>query len=296
MKFGFIIPHNWGLEDPQDVLNLAVRAEQLGFDSVWVNHHVLNAGYILDRLGGRPYYDSLTTLTYAAALTRGVRLGTTVLVLPYLNSIVLAKSLATLDVFSGGRLTVGIGVGGLPHEAESLGSDYERRGDYSDESIAIMKALWTMEDPAFSGEFYSFSGVKFSPKPAQKPHPPVLIGGHSNPALRRAARLGEGWHPNGLSPDHLASCIEYMKSHLDKAGRSLSDVIICGRYELDVLDSAPSEQPGPMRGAPDQLLRSIESLEKLGMSEIVLSISTRDASRIARVMEAFAERVMPGAR
>ena len=176
MKFGFIIPYNYGLEDPQSVLDIAVKVEELGFDSVWVNHHVLNAGYILDRLGSRPYYDSLTTLTYAAALTKRVRLGTTVLVMPYLNPIVLAKSLATLDVFSGGRLTVGIGVGALQHESDALNSDYSQRGPFTDESIAIMKELWTKEDPEFNGKFYSFSGVKFSPKPAQRPHPPIFIG------------------------------------------------------------------------------------------------------------------------
>ena len=114
MKFGFIIPHNYGLAEPQDMVDVAIRAEGLGFDSVWVNHHVLHAGYVLERLGSKPYYDALTVLTYVAAMTRKVRLGTSVLVLPYLNPIVLAKSLATLDVMSGGRLEVG-----EPSEVES---------------------------------------------------------------------------------------------------------------------------------------------------------------------------------
>ena len=124
MKFGLTIPNNWGFEDPQDVIKIAIKAEELGYDSIWVNHHVFNAGYIHERLGHKPYYDALTTLTYAAALTRNVRLGTTVLVLPYLNPMVLAKALATLDVLSGGRLTVGVGVGALEHESNALGSDF----------------------------------------------------------------------------------------------------------------------------------------------------------------------------
>ena len=98
MKFGFIIPHNFGLDDPDDVLNIGKRAEELGFDSVWVNHHILNVGYIFDRLGSKPYYDAMTVLTWVAAHTERVRLGTTVLVLPYLNPLVLAKTLATMGL------------------------------------------------------------------------------------------------------------------------------------------------------------------------------------------------------
>lgn len=297
MKFGFIIPHNWGLEDPQDVLRIAPKAEGLGYNSVWVNHHVLNAGYILERLGNKPYYDALTTLTYAAALTRNVRLGTTVLVLPYLNPLVLAKALATLDVFSGGRLTVGVGVGALKHESDSLGSDYHKRGAYADESIAIMKELWTSEDPNFSGRFFSFSGAKFSPKPLQKPHPPILIGGTSDAALRRVARLGGGWHPNRLSPDELAAAIERLKAHLDSAGRSMAEISLAVRYELDVLATEQAEtkapERGPMVGTADQLLRMIEAYEGLGVQEMIFQVSSSDSARINRIMDTFAERVMP---
>ena len=203
MRFGFKIPHNWGLENPQDLIDVATRAEALGFDSVWVSHHVLRTEHILARLGDRPYYDALTVLTYAAAVTKRVRLGTSVLVLPYFNPIVLAKTLATLDVLSSGRLIVGIGVGGQPHEAAALGSDFGRRGAYANESIEIMKALWTQEEPSFKGGFYSFSGVKFSPKPVQRPHPPILVGGQSRAALRRVARYGNGWFPSVASPQTL---------------------------------------------------------------------------------------------
>ena len=151
MRFGFVLPNNWGLEDPRDVMDIAVLAEQMGFDSVWVNHHLLNVGYVLDRLDDRPYYDALTTLTFVASLTKNVRLGTSVLVLPYLNPLVLAKSVATLDVLSGGRLTMGVGVGALRVESDALGADYHRRGAYTDESLAVMKALWTQPSRAIKG-------------------------------------------------------------------------------------------------------------------------------------------------
>ena len=151
MKFGFIIPHNFGLDSPKDVVDVAVSAEQSGFDSVWVNHHVLHAGYVLDRLDDKPYYDALTVLTYVAAKTNLVKLGTTVLVLPYLNPLVLAKTIATLDVMSGGRMIVGVGVGSLPEESAALGSDYAARGKFANESIEIMKELWTNPLPSYSG-------------------------------------------------------------------------------------------------------------------------------------------------
>ena len=293
MRFGFIVPNNWGLDDPQQVVDVAVRAEELGFDSVWVNHHVLHAGYILDRLGDRPYYDSLTVLTYIAARTKSVRLGTSVLVLPYLNPIVLAKSLATLDVMSGGRLIVGVGVGALKHESDALGSDFSRRGAYGSESIAIMKALWTQEDPSFEGEFYSFSGVKFSPKPAQKPHPPVWVGGSSGSALRRVARLGDGWHPVGLSPDELAGPIDALKARLENAGRGLSEIALSVRLELDVREAGLADGSGPMVGTADELVRSVESYRSRGVDEMVFSVSTADVEHVRGVMEAFATQVMP---
>ena len=295
MKFGFVIPNNWGLQNPDDVIDVATKAEQIGFDSIWVNHHVLHAGYVLERLEDRPYYDALTTLTYVAALTKRVRLGTSVLVLPYLNPVVLAKSLATLDVLSGGRLTVGVGVGALSHESEALGADYANRGSYTDESISVMKALWTQQDPVFEGTFYSFSGVKFAPKPLQQPHPPLWIGGQSRAAMRRAARVGDGWHPTGLLPEELAGRVDYLNTQVVAAGRSPSDITISVRLELDVLEGSSAVPLGPMIGPPDHLLRSIEAYAKLGVQEIVTPVSTAAVDHIHRAMEAFATKVMPRA-
>lgn len=121
MKFGFVLPNNWGSDDVGGVIDLAVEAEQLGLDSVWVNHHVLNAGYIHERLGERPYYDALTILSWVGARTERVKLGTSVLVMPYLHPMGVAKALATLDQLSNGRVIAGLGVGSLPDENEQLG-------------------------------------------------------------------------------------------------------------------------------------------------------------------------------
>ncbi len=294
MKFGFIIPHNFGLDDPDDVLNIGKRAEELGFDSVWVNHHILNVGYIFDRLGSKPYYDAITVLTWVAAHTERVRLGTTVLVLPYLNPLLLAKTLATVDVMSKGRLNVGVGVGALKPESDALGSTFETRGRYADESIKIMRELWESEDPEFDGEFFSFSGVKFSPKPIQKPGPPILIGGASRAALRRVATLGDGWHPIRQSIADLKQNIATIHRLAEEAGRDPSEITVTVRTELDVLDSRSDGTESPMIGTADQLLATIEQYEEIGVSELVLSVSTDDVERIQRTQDRFAAQVIHG--
>lgn len=293
MKLGITIPNNWGLQNPQDVLDIAPKAEEQGFHSVWVNHHVFNAGYINERLGHKPYYDALTTLNFAAAMTKTVRLGTTILVLPYLNPMVLAKELATLDVYSGGRLIVGVGVGALKPESDALGSDFSTRGRYADESLAIMKELWTQAEPSFNGRFYQFSGAPFSPKPLQKPHPPLWIGGTSDAALRRVARLGDGWHPNRMSADKMRESLAKLQVQLDEQGRSMDEITLSVRAEMRVLTERSSNADEPLVGAPQQIADAIKGFQDLGVKEVVMQIGSHDAAHINKVMDDFAGKVMP---
>ncbi|HZO41768.1 MAG TPA: LLM class flavin-dependent oxidoreductase, partial [Methylomirabilota bacterium] len=152
MKLGFSLLNNWGFDDPQPLVDLAVQAEELGIDSVWVHDHVFNVGHVFDRIGGRPYYEPLTLLTFVAARTRRVRLGTSVLVLPYHNPVRLAKAAATLDVLSGGRLIMGVGVGLIEKEMRAMGGPYAERGAFTDEAIAVMRTLWAQDDPKFDGK------------------------------------------------------------------------------------------------------------------------------------------------
>ncbi len=293
MKFGYVIPQNWGLPDPQSVIELGVEAERLGYDSVWVNHHILNIGYIRDRLDDRPYYDALTVLTWVAARTDRVRLGTTVLVLPYLNPLVLAKTAATLDSLSGGRVTLGVGVGMLREENDALNSDFATRGAYTDESIEIMRELWTADAPKYSGRFFEFGGFRFAPKPVQSDGIPILIGGASRAAMRRAARLADGWHPMGGSVDRMKSELNRLKDMWQAQGRNPDTVRLVPRYELDVRDTSQDDPNMPLIGTADQLVSHISQLEELGISEIVLTVSSDDLDRIRRIQQSFAERVMP---
>ena len=291
MEFGFIIPHNFGLDSPEDVVDVAVAAETGGFDSVWVNHHVLHAGYVLDRLDDKPYYDALTVLTYVAAKTNSVKLGTTVLVLPYLNPLVLAKTIATLDVMSGGRMIVGVGVGSLPEESEALGSDYATRVRYANESIEVMKELWTNPLPNYNGSYYSFSGVKFSPKPQQQPHPPILVGGQSMPAMRRAVVHGDGWHPIGLSPKKMAERLKVINQLLDQYDRNSKNFRISLRSELNVTDVDDCDN-SPTVGTPDRLIEIISEYEQMGVTEMVFSVSTDDVPYIHSMIEKFSKKIL----
>ena len=149
MKIGYSLSNNQGMEDVQGVVELAIRAEQLGFDSVWASEHVFNVSYVYDRIGTKPYYEPLTVLTYVAAMTTTIGLGTSVLVLPYHNAIRLAKVASTLDVLSKGRVMLGVGVGVIEEELEAMGSPYAERGAISDEILDVMVELWTKDDRAY---------------------------------------------------------------------------------------------------------------------------------------------------
>src|SRR5262245_65046421 len=183
MRLGVSLLNNWGIADVQALVGLAERAEGLGFDSVWTHDHVFNVAHVFQRIGGRPYYEPLTLLSYVAARTTRVRLGTSVLVLPYHNPVRLAKTAATLDVLSGGRLILGVGVGAVENEMEAMGTPFKARGAFTDEAIDVMRVLWREDDPRFTGKYSRFAGMKFSPKPTQNPIP-IVIGGISRAAIR----------------------------------------------------------------------------------------------------------------
>ena len=172
------------------------------------------------------YYEPLAALNFLAGCTQRVRLGTHVLILPYRNPVLTAKILATLDHLSGGRLILGAGVGWMEEEFEALGLDtFAERGAVTDEYIELYKELWTKDEPVFEGKYYQISGSGFQPKPAQKPHPPIWIGGHTGPAIRRAAVHGDGWMPIGLrppailEPEELAGKISRLRRLTAQAGR-----------------------------------------------------------------------------
>ena len=290
MKIGYSLSNNQGMEDIQGVIDLAVGAEELGFDSVWASEHVFNVSYVYDRIGDKPYYEPLTVLTYVAAMTSTIGLGTSVLVLPYHNPIRLAKVAATLDVLSGGRVMLGVGVGVIEEELEAMGSPFAERGAISDEMIAVMKELWTKDDPSFLGKYHSFSGMKFTPKPVQKPHIPIIIGGTSKAAIRRAARSGTVWHPTALSPQALAEGMDYLKEQTVKAGRDPSEISVSISAAIG---NTHNHNRYSLGEDPEEILERSQKYQEMGLERLVVSPNTRDQTQLRPIMEMLAEVVIP---
>jgi probable F420-dependent oxidoreductase len=259
---------------------------------VWVHDHVFNAGHVFRRIGHKPYYEPLTLLSYVAARTERVGLGTSVLVLPYHNAIRLAKIAATLDVLSGGRLILGVGVGAVAPESEAMGSPYTERGAITDEAIAVMKALWTQEDPSFAGKYARFSGMPFSPKPLQRPHIPVLIGGNSRTAIRRAVRLGDGWHPLAVSPERLAQAIRDLHAQAQAAGRAISEIPV----SLSIPLGPSSAQRAALGTEPGEIIRTIQAYADVGVQLLAISGQTDQMTEILPAMDLLAREVLPAFR
>jgi len=297
MKFGVTIPNNWGVEDPQQVLAMGPAAEDLGYDSLWVMDHLFNTGYIRERLDDKPYYHPLATLSYLAATTKRVLLGTSVLVLPYHNPVELAKYTASLDQMSGGRLILGVGVGAMTEEFEALGISMRQRGSLTNECITIMKELWTNHDPSYHSRRWDFSGLRFSPKPLQKPHIPLLIGGSSPGAMRRAATLGDGWHPSGLSPEEFSLGRREIRELAQAAGRDPDSLTMSLRLEVEVHGRPSSDRAaGHTRlygDDPDQMAASIAAYQTAGVDHVVLALNSGDIPALNKLMRSIAREVIP---
>ncbi|HEU5194985.1 MAG TPA: LLM class F420-dependent oxidoreductase [Methylomirabilota bacterium] len=288
MKLGFSLCNNQGISDVQALVALGVRAEALGFDSVWVHDHVFNVGHVRERIGDGPYYEPLALLSYVAARTSRVKLGTSVLVLPYHNPIRLAKTAATLDVLSGGRLILGVGVGAIEGEMEAMGTPFKQRGAFTDEAIAVMRELWTSETPRFDGRFSHFAGMPFSPKPVQRPIP-ITIGGASPAAIRRAARSGDGWQPLGLSPDALATAMGTLREEARACGRDAGAIPVAIAMTL----GAGARGRHALGSKPAEVLDSARAFARVGAESLLVSIVTRDPREAQAALEMVGREVLP---
>lgn len=240
---------------------MALLAEELGYDSVWVGDHVVvPREYELDEehaqsgdLGKQNKADPLISLTYVAGATKRIRLGTSILVAPIRNPLLLAKMVATLDVLSGGRFVLGLGVGWLESEMAAMAAPpFAKRGRVTDEWIRIMRACWTEDAPAYDGDYYRFDPLYFNPKPARPT--PILIGGQSAPALRRAGRLGDGWTGSRVTPDQAERSIAQIRDHARQAGRDDAELTFAVGVEIDLLEPGESASTSGLIGSPDRAL------------------------------------------
>ena len=310
VTFGCSLPSRGPMAGPEALRSLAQRAEDLAFDSVWVSDHIILPRqvesfypYSPDGIAtfrpDQPYFDAISTLNFLAGCTQNLRLGTHVLILPYRNPVLTAKMLATLDVLSGGRVTLGVGVGWMEEEFLALGLDtFAQRGAVSNEYIRLFKELWTKEQPEFQGEYYRLSGAGFLPKPVQQPHPPIWIGGHTGPAIRRAAELGDGWMPIGLrppatlEPEELAGKIARLRTLTRRAGRPEDAVAVC--FSTDVVFGAtPAPSRRMMSGRPEQIAADLRQYQDLGVGNFIFSFPADSVEGQREAMEQFSREVMP---
>jgi probable F420-dependent oxidoreductase len=286
------------------VLQVATRADALGFDSVWVGDHVIIPQHIASLYpysptGTPPFkpdeavLEPLTLLSYLAGCTSRVRLGISVLIVPYRNPLYSAKVLSTLDVLSAGRVICGVGAGWMREEFEALGVDFDRRGEETDEWLRIFKVCWQDSDPAYHGKRYAFDSIKFEPKPVQKPHPPIWVGGNSRRAMRRAVELGDAWHPGWSRPDQLAGQVKELAVIAERAGRDPASLDVTLLRPLQILESSPQGSHRPLIGHAEQVAADIRAYERIGVSHLVFGFRTTNGQDMLQQVERFAAEVRP---
>lgn len=293
MKFGFILPNFGAIASGDAIRRCAALAEELGFDSIWTTDHVLMPASMPEPYGN--LVESLVALTVAATVTQRVQLGTSIVVTPQREPVLLAKQLASIDAISGGRLILGAGVGWLEQEFNYLNADYENRGARFDEGLALTRALWGGEG-TFSGEHTSIDDALFSPYPAKGSDLPIWIGGNSSRAIRRAAMIADGWHPVGLTPAELAEGVAELRALGD--GRA---VTVSLRTNIELLAAgetsrgyqAPGHAP---RGSAAEITSELRAYQDAGVEHVVLWLFHESWDELERSVKMFAAEVMPNFR
>lgn len=316
MQFGFSAPFRGPLSNAKDIRTIAEAAERLGYDVLSVADHIVvpstvAANYPYSETGEFAWtadgstdcMEQFTLLAWLAAVTSKIRLLTSVAVIPHRNPLFMAKSIATTDQLSGGRVVVGCGAGWMREEFEALNiTDFDARGRVTDEYIAVMLALWQESRASFHGEFVDFSDVAADPKPVQQPHPPIWIGGESMPAIRRTVALGNTWYPFGSNPKFRMSTIETFVARRDKlhaeaekAGRDPASIGLA--YNCAFHNEAEQDDGAGGRllftGSPDQRAADIGALADAGVTTMMLNVTAPDLSQTLERIESFSEEVMP---
>jgi probable F420-dependent oxidoreductase len=314
MKFGFGIPTRGPMATPEGIATLVQTGEALGFAIISVSDHIIIPKRIASTY---PYNESgafagsasgecmeqLSLLSFLVGITSSARLMTSVMVLPHRPPVLTAKALATIDVLSKGRLIVGCGVGWMREEFEAVGAPaYDERGSVGDEYIRAFKELWTSDNPAFEGKYCRFANVSFAPRPVQKPHPPIWVGGESPAALRRAGRLANAWYPIGTNPrfpvgtpEQFAEYAARVKRYAQEAGRDPSTLDFA--YSASWLNdqqaqTLPNGERRPLTGTPQQIAGDIKRYEELGVRHMQVNLQGDTQAQTLERMQRFADRIM----
>jgi len=283
MKLGVVSGFD-GNSDPQQAIDAGRIAEERGFHSFFVPEHVLffreyASRYPYSKTGRVPgdpegVLEPFTALTWLAAHTTRIRLGTGICLVPQRSPVYTAKQAADVDYLSRGRLELGVGIGWLREEFAALGVPWERRAARTRECIGVMQALWCQEESSFEGEFYSISPCLLNPKPVQRPHPPIFFGGESDAALRRVAELGQGWYGYNVAPDQLTERLAKLDSLLTEAGRTRNEL------QIYIAPRVRAERPEDLAPYWDA-----------GVDQLLFPLFGRDADGLARRADAIAKLV-----
>jgi probable F420-dependent oxidoreductase len=278
MRIGFNLPQIGPAAGPKAIVQAAQRAETLGYDSVWVTERLLypvnpQTPYPVTPDGSLPepykhVLDPLEVLTFAGAQTRRIHLGTSVLDIPYYNPVMLARRLTTLDVLSGGRLRVGLGLGWSKDEFDTMGASLSQRGHRADEFLRVLKAIWTTDPVEFHGDYYQIPRSIVGPKPVQKPHPPIYLAAYAPGALKRAATLANGWNPAGLSVEQMAPMAAQLREMAKAAGRDPMSLEVIVRANLHITPLPLGGDRWIFTGSFDQIQADIERVRAFGADEL----------------------------
>jgi probable F420-dependent oxidoreductase len=313
MDFGLHLGTRGAAANPGGLRALAEHAEALGFSYLGLSDHIIisrsiDSKYPYSENGDWPGVDTgacldqLTCLTYAAAVTEKIRLLTSVMVIPHRPPVQTAKILATADMLSNGRVTVGVGVGWMREELELLSAPpFNRRGAASNEYIEAFRALWTEASPQYEGEFVSFDNVSFEPKPLQSDGLPIWIGGEGMAARKRTGRLGDGWYPVMRNPRHLmntpdkfATALADVHRFADEEGRDpgkIDTAMFAPGYTQSAGDA--SADRWAFTGAPEQIAEDVSAYRKAGLNHLLIGFEDSDLQRSLDTIEGFAKEVMP---
>jgi probable F420-dependent oxidoreductase len=294
---------NWGpWADSETIAALAVRAEALGFDAVWVSDHIVAPLEVRSAYPGKlqtgltpaqaaTHFEPLITLAYAAGMTRRVRLGTSVFLVPLRNPVLAGKMIATLDALAGGRVILGVGAGWLAEEFPPLGAPpFSRRGAAMDEALRIYRSLWEEDVSQFDGAEFEFAPLRSYPKPSGQPRLPIWVGGHSEAGMRRALRFGDGWHSTHLSPEAHGEAMAVLRRLAAELGRDLAGFSSAARCDVGVglsLDGARGDQ---LFGSAGDVLRGLDRYGAAGSTDLVVELQPRDSrDRLLDALAQFAE-------
>lgn len=332
VTFGNRIPNSGPLASPESIIRVAQESEALGFDSIWVHDHLtwteeIHRTHISSgseealRFNDHPdFYEAMTTLAYLAGVVTQARLGMACLVVPCRNPVYAAKQVASLDVMSGGRVDLGVGIGSpatiQSREYEIVGVNRRVRGKICDDYIRAMKSIWTTHPSTYEGEFVSFTNAEIYPKPVQKPHPPLWVGGWTEAAMKRTARLGDGWLPAWLKPRDIGDRFQQVKEMATALDRDPGKIHLGIEVYVSIDRDAKRARENAMAtfqvsrgtyeramtieflqdvsliGSPEQIRDQVDAYAKAGVSHFEAKFIYSDLEGLSEMMQLFSQEVL----